>query len=132
VAYHDACHLQHAQGVREQPRHLLAGIPELEVAEIPEASLCCGSAGIFNLLQPDTAAMLGARKVDNLLSTGAEAVASANPGCLLQLMSGLRARGLKTMPAFHMVELLDASIRGVSAESVLARKENAFSTKTAS
>jgi glycolate oxidase iron-sulfur subunit len=122
VAYHDACHLQHAQGVREQPRRLLAGIPGIQVAEIPEASLCCGSAGVFNLLQPDTAAQLGARKVDNLLSTHAEAVVSANPGCLLQLMNGLRTRGLKTMPAFHMVELLDASIRGVSAEVLLERK----------
>jgi glycolate oxidase iron-sulfur subunit len=125
VAYHDACHLQHAQGVREQPRRLLAGIPELEVAEIPEASLCCGSAGVFNLLQPDTAAQLGARKVDNLLSTGAEAVASANPGCLLQLMNGLRTRGLKTMPAFHVVELLDASLRGVQADDLLRRKPEA-------
>jgi glycolate oxidase iron-sulfur subunit len=119
VAYHDACHLQHAQGVREQPRRLLAGIPELDVAEIPEASLCCGSAGIFNLLQPDTASQLGSRKVDNLLSTGAQAVASANPGCLLQLTSGLRQRGLKAMPAFHMVEILDASIRGISSEDLL-------------
>ena len=122
VAYHDACHLQHAQGVREQPRRLLGGIPDLDVAEIPEASLCCGSAGVFNLLQPDTANQLGARKVDNLLSTCAEAVVSANPGCLLQLMNGLRARGLKTMPAFHMVELLDASLRGVSKEDLLHGK----------
>jgi glycolate oxidase iron-sulfur subunit len=113
IAYHDACHLQHAQGVRDQPRRLLAGIPELEVAEIPEASLCCGSAGIFNLLQPETASELGSRKVENLLTTGAQAVLSANPGCLLQLMSGLRRRGLADMPAFHMVELLDASIRNV-------------------
>ena len=126
VAYHDACHLQHAQGVREEPRCLLGDIPELQLAEIPEASLCCGSAGIFNLLQPETAQQLGARKVDNLLSTGADAVASSNPGCLLQLMNGLRARGLKTMPAFHMVELLDASIRGVSAEQMLHRKRHGF------
>lgn len=122
LAYHDACHLQHAQSVREQPRQLLAGIPELEVAEIPEAGLCCGSAGIFNLLQPDTASQLGSRKVDNLLSTGAQAVASANPGCLLQLMQGLRRRCLKTMPAFHMVELVDASIRGISGEVLLHGK----------
>jgi glycolate oxidase iron-sulfur subunit len=122
AAYHDACHLQHAQGVREQPRRLLAGIPGLEVAEIPEAGLCCGSAGVFNLLQPDTASQLGNRKVDNLLTTGAEAVISANPGCLLQLMYGLRQRGLKTMPAFHMVELLDASVRGMSREEVLEQK----------
>jgi glycolate oxidase iron-sulfur subunit len=121
VAYHDACHLQHAQGVRVQPRKLLAGIPELEVAEIPEASLCCGSAGVYNLLEPDTAAQLGDRKVENLLTTHAQAVLSANPGCLLQLMNGLRRRGLKAMPAFHLVELLDASIRGISAEQVLGK-----------
>jgi len=121
VAYHDACHLQHAQGIREQPRRLLATIPELEIAEIPEATLCCGSAGVFNLLQPDTAAQLGSRKVDNLLTTGADVVVSANPGCLLQLMYGLRRRGLKTMPAFHMVELLDASMRGVSSKELLGR-----------
>jgi glycolate oxidase iron-sulfur subunit len=125
VAYHDACHLQHAQGVREQPRRLLAGIPDLEIAEIPEASLCCGSAGIFNLLQPETAGQLGDRKVENLLTTEAEAVASANPGCLLQLMYGLRRRGLKTMPAFHMVELLDASMRGIAAEDLLQSKNRA-------
>jgi glycolate oxidase iron-sulfur subunit len=123
VAYHDACHLQHAQGVREQPRKLLAGIPQLEVAEIPEGSLCCGSAGVYNLLEPDTANQLGDRKVENLLTTGAQAVLSANPGCLLQLMNGLRRRGLHAMPAFHMVELLDASIRGMTPGDLLkARK----------
>ncbi len=124
IAYHDACHLQHAQGVHEQPRRLLAGIPELEVADIPEASLCCGSAGVYNLLQPQTANQLGSRKVENLLSTGAQAVLSANPGCLLQLMNGLRLRGLKAMPAFHMVELLDASIRGLSIEDLLRDNRN--------
>ena len=124
IAYHDACHLQHAQGVREQPRKLLAGIPQLEVAEIPEGSLCCGSAGVYNLLEPDTASQLGDRKVDNLLTTNAQAVLSANPGCLLQLMNGLRRRGMKAMPAFHMVELLDASIRGVSADDLLRGDKN--------
>lgn len=113
IAYHDACHLQHAQSIREQPRRLLSAIPQLEVAEIPEASLCCGSAGVYNLLQPETATELGNRKVENLLTTHADAVVSANPGCLLQIMSGMRRRGLEAMPAFHMVELLDASIRGV-------------------
>jgi glycolate oxidase iron-sulfur subunit len=124
IAYHDACHLQHAQGVREQPRRLLGGIPELEVAEIPEGSLCCGSAGVYNLLQPETANELGDRKVANLLTTGAEAVLSANPGCLLQLMNGLRRRGMKEMPAFHMVELLDASIRGIGAAGLLQARQN--------
>jgi glycolate oxidase iron-sulfur subunit len=123
VAYHDACHLQHAQGVREQPRKLLAAIPGLDVAEIPEGSLCCGSAGVYNLLEPDAANALGDRKVDNLLLTGADAVVSANPGCLMQLMSSLRRRGHKPMPAFHMVELLDASMRGVSAETLLHEKK---------
>jgi len=113
VAYHDACHLRHAQAVFEQPRRLLAGIPGLEVVEVEEASLCCGSAGVYNLLHPETANQLGDRKVDNLLAAKADAVISANPGCLLQLMSGLRRRGMDTMPTFHMVELLDASIRNV-------------------
>ncbi len=113
VAYHDACHLRHAQGIHAEPRRLLAGIPGLEVAEIEEASLCCGSAGVYNLLYPEPANQLGDRKVENLLATKADAVISANPGCLLQLMSGLRRRGLVGMPAFHMVELLDASIRNV-------------------
>jgi glycolate oxidase iron-sulfur subunit len=122
VAYHDACHMQHAQGVREQPRKLLKGIPGLEVAEIPEATLCCGSAGVYNLLEPETASQLGARKVENLLATHAQAVLSANPGCLLQLMKGLRERGLAEMPAFHLVELLDASIRNVGADALLAKK----------
>jgi glycolate oxidase iron-sulfur subunit len=126
VAYHDACHLQHAQGVHDQPRRLLRQVPDLEVTEIPEATLCCGSAGIFNLLQPDTADQLVSRKVDNLMSTGAEAVASANPGCLLQLMHGLRRRGLKTMPAFHIVELLDASIRGIPSRDLLHSDNRRF------
>ncbi len=119
IAYHDACHLRHAQGIHQQPRQLLAGIPLLEVAEIAEASLCCGSAGVYNLLQPEPAEELGDRKVTHLLATHSQAVVSANPGCLLQIMSGLRRRGEKTMPAFHMVELLDASIRGLAVQDVL-------------
>jgi glycolate oxidase iron-sulfur subunit len=122
VAYHDACHLRHAQGIYQQPRQLLGRIPGLEVAEIAEASLCCGSAGVYNLLQPEPAQELGDRKVAHLLATRAAAVVSANPGCLLQLMSGLRRRGEKTLPAFHMVELLDASIRGVPVEELLRKR----------
>jgi glycolate oxidase iron-sulfur subunit len=113
VAYHDACHLRHAQGVFAEPRKLLASIPGLEMVEIEEAALCCGSAGVYNLLNPEPANQLGDRKVENLIATRAQAVISANPGCLLQLMSGLRRRGLEAMPTFHMVELLDASIRNV-------------------
>jgi glycolate oxidase iron-sulfur subunit len=121
VAYHDACHLQHAQGVQREPRQLLRGIPAMEVAEIPESSLCCGSAGIYNLMNPEPANELGDRKVKNLMTTQAQAVISANPGCLLQIMSGLRRSGHAEMPAFHMVELLDASIRGLSADEILAQ-----------
>ncbi len=111
VAYHDACHLRHAQAIYEQPRRLLSAIPDLEVVGVEEANLCCGSAGVYNLLNPEPAGELGDRKVEKLIATKAEAVVSANPGCLLQLMSGLRRRGLRTIPTFHMVELLDASIR---------------------
>ncbi len=123
VAYHDACHLRHAQAIHAEPRQLLAAIPGLDVAEIDEASLCCGSAGVYNLLHPEPANVLGDRKVENLLATKAEAVISANPGCLLQLMSSLRRRGLAAMPTFHMVELLDASIRNVPLTGVAPKRE---------
>ena len=119
VAYHDACHLRHAQGIWQQPRKLLAQIPDLTIEEIAEANLCCGSAGVYNLLNPEPANELGDRKVSHLLATGAEAVISANPGCLLQLMNGLRRRGAAELPTFHMVELLDASIRGLTVDQLL-------------
>lgn len=119
IAYHDACHLRHAQAVFEQPRALLGRIPGLEVATVAEGDICCGSAGVYNLLHPEPANALGDRKVKNLLETKAEAVVSANPGCLLQLMHGLRRQGMQAMPAFHMVELMDASMRGVSPEQLL-------------
>ena len=119
IAYHDACHLRHAQAIVDQPRQLLTAIPGLEVREVEEATLCCGSAGVYNLLQPDPANELGDRKVKHLLATNAEAVVSANPGCLLQLMNGLRRQGHATMPTFHMVELLDASIRNIPADQLL-------------
>ncbi len=112
VAYHDACHLQHAQGVRAQPREVLETIPELQVLEIPEAAICCGSAGIYNMTEPEPAQELGDRKVENILKTGAGMVAASNPGCLLQIMNGLERTG-RSMPVAHTVELIDASIRGV-------------------
>ena len=119
VAYHDACHLRHAQGIYQEPRQLLRSIPGLELAEIAESSLCCGSAGVYNLLNPEPAQQLGDRKVAHLIDAQASAIVSANPGCLLQLMSGLRRRGAEELPAFHMVQLLDASIRGISVEELL-------------
>jgi glycolate oxidase iron-sulfur subunit len=113
VAYHDACHLQHAQGVRTQPRALLGRIPQLQLLEIPEAAICCGSAGIYNLVQPEAAAQLGDRKAGHVAALDADMVVSGNPGCLLQLQSALARTGRK-LPVRHIVELLDASIRGVS------------------
>ena len=113
VAYHDACHLQHAQGIRSQPRTVLGRIPQLELLEIPEAAICCGSAGIYNLVQPEAATELGDRKASHIAALEADIVVSANPGCLLQLQSALARAGRK-LPVRHFVELLDASIRGVS------------------
>jgi glycolate oxidase iron-sulfur subunit len=113
IAYHDACHLQHAQRIKTQPRDLLREIPGLEVLEVPESALCCGSAGIYNLIEPQAAQQLGDRKVSNVLSTAAQMVVSSNPGCLLQLRNGFERAG-KTVTARHLVELLDASIRGTS------------------
>ncbi|MEA2533446.1 MAG: glycolate oxidase iron-sulfur subunit, partial [Actinomycetota bacterium] len=111
VAYHDACHLAHAQGIRAQPRALLRAIPELVLVEPAEWEICCGSAGIYNLLQPDPAAELGRRKAANLLATGAEAIAAGNPGCTLQIAAHLEAAG-HPLPVYHPVELLAASIQG--------------------
>jgi glycolate oxidase iron-sulfur subunit len=111
VAYHDACHLQHAQGVRTPPRELLRAIPELELLEPADPEICCGSAGIYNLVQPEAASTLGARKAERLLATGAQAVAAANPGCSLQITAHLAAQG-RELPVYHPIQLLDASIAG--------------------
>src|SRR6266446_3457033 len=117
VAFHDSCHLQHAQGVRSQPRGLLSKIPGLELAEIPEAAICCGSAGIFNLVQPVAANQLGDRKAQLIETLNAEVVATGNPGCILQMQSALARHGQK-IPVVHTIQLLDASIRGESIESL--------------
>jgi glycolate oxidase iron-sulfur subunit len=110
VVYHDACHLQHAQRVREQPRAVLRTIPDLELLEVgAESAICCGSAGVYNLLQPKAAAELGARKARHLLETGAEAIAAGNPGCAAQLDLHLRELG-RPLPIHHPVELLWRSI----------------------
>src|SRR5216683_4458415 len=116
VAFHDSCHLQHAQGIRLQPRALLSSIPGLELAEIPEAAICCGSAGIFNLVQPDAAKELGDRKAELIAPLKADVVATGNPGCLIQLQASLERHGRK-IPVVHTIQLLDASIRGESSES---------------
>jgi glycolate oxidase iron-sulfur subunit len=111
VVYHDACHLAHAQGVRQEPRSLLRSIPGLELLEVAlERELCCGSAGVYNVLQADAAAELGQRKARNLLDTGADAIAAANPGCAAQLNLHLRELG-RPLPIYHPVELLWRSIK---------------------
>jgi glycolate oxidase iron-sulfur subunit len=111
IAYHDPCHLSHAQGIRSEPRALLRSIPGLELCEIPDGDQCCGSAGIYNLVQPQSAAEIGERKAEAVLSVGADLLASANPGCTLQIQSALARRG-RTLAAAHPIEILDASLRG--------------------
>jgi glycolate oxidase iron-sulfur subunit len=114
AAYHDACHLGHAQGVRGQPRELLAGIPGLELREIADADICCGSAGVYNVLRPGPARELGDRKAAAVAATGAALLVTANPGCLMQVDAALRRRGTAVALA-HTMEVLDASIRGLPA-----------------
>ena len=111
IAYHDACHLAHAQGIRAQPRALLRGIPGVELVEIPDGDTCCGSAGTYNLMEPESAAEIGRRKVANVLGTRCTLLASANPGCTLQIQKLLRDQG-RTLAAAHPIEILDASLRG--------------------
>jgi glycolate oxidase iron-sulfur subunit len=110
VVYHDACHLAHAQRVRAQPRALLAAIPGLTIGELPDSDACCGSAGIYNLVEPESSREVGLRKVETVLAAAPEVLVSANPGCTLQMQMLLRERGLSLRTA-HPVELLDASIR---------------------
>jgi len=110
VAFHDSCHLQHAQGISTLPRQLLAQIPGVQLIEIPETPICCGSAGIYNLVQPEAASQLGERKAKLIADLHADVVATGNPGCLLQLQSCL-VKIHRPVPVLHTIELLDASIR---------------------
>jgi len=119
VAYQDACHLGHAQGIRDAPREVLGTVPGLQLVEPAEQAICCGSAGIYNLVQPAAAAELGERKAANVAATDADVYASANPGCLVQVSTYLRRAG-RPLPALHPVELLDASLRGVGRDRLLA------------
>ena len=122
VAYHDACHLGHAQGVRDQPRAVLRTIPGIELVDIAEAALCCGSAGIYNMIMPDAAGELGRRKAGKIREAGPDVVVTANPGCLLQIRKYLGEQptaaesgtgaAAAPVPLLHPVQLLDASIRG--------------------
>lgn len=111
VTYQEPCHLAHAQRITRQPRALLAAIPGLELIEMEESSLCCGSAGIYNIIRPEMANRLGDRKVSNAVATGAQVVVTANPGCHLQLRASLRRAG-SPLAVLHIVDVLDAAYRG--------------------
>jgi glycolate oxidase iron-sulfur subunit len=119
IALQDSCHLRHAQGLPLSSLGALARIPDLEVVEPAEQDICCGSAGIYNLVQPEAARELGDRKADHVLATGAQAFASANPGCLVQVSHALRRRK-RPLPALHPIELVDASISNVGSARLLA------------
>jgi len=112
VAYQDACHLAHAQGIRQQPRDMLRFIPGIELLTLPEADICCGSAGIYNLVEPDTAEQLGDRKARLIDAVKPDLVATANPGCTLQLRAAASRLG-RAWPIRHPIEIVDVSIRGV-------------------
>jgi glycolate oxidase iron-sulfur subunit len=114
VAYHSSCHLGHAQGISRQPRDLLRAIPGLELVEIANGDECCGSAGIYNLVEPESANEIGARKAESVLASKAPIVAAANPGCTLHIQKLLRERGA-AVEAAHPIEILDASIRAARA-----------------
>ncbi|RLS44935.1 MAG: 4Fe-4S dicluster domain-containing protein [Planctomycetota bacterium] len=111
VTYHDACHLVHAQKIRQQPRDLLQLIPGLTVVPLAESDICCGAAGSYNLTEPEMADRLGKRKVANILATGAEALVSANAGCTLQIQAMLKEAG-RPLPVYHPAELLEMAYGG--------------------
>ena len=110
ATYHDACHLGHAQKIREAPRRLLAKVPGLKLVDLPETEVCCGAAGTYNLTEPEMSARLSRRKLDNILHTGSRVVLTANAGCLLQIMRKARNRGERLLVA-HPMDLLDLSYR---------------------
>ena len=121
VAYHDACHLAHAQRMHEEPRTLLRAIPGLTLVEIPDSGTCCGSAGVYNLLQPEAARELGERKAEAVTrarAAGADLLVSANPGCTLQIGAALAGRGAP-MPVAHTAEVLDVSVRGAPQSTLI-------------
>jgi len=113
VAYHDSCHLQHAQRVRTQPRTQLSAIPGVQLLDLPEATLCCGSAGIYNLVQSNTADALADRKAQHISTAQPDVVATGNVGCMLQIAAALERHGKKT-PVLHTIQLIDASINQTS------------------
>jgi len=113
VTYHDPCHIVHGQKISKPPRELLAQIPGVTVVPLAEADLCCGSAGTYNLTQPEMARQLQSRKVAHIRQSGAEAVVTSNPGCIIQIVQGLEAAGAP-VKVLHLVELIDESYRNAA------------------
>lgn len=107
VTYHDACHLAHPQHITKQPRDLIRAVVNGELVDLPESEVCCGSAGSYNLTEPEMAERLQKRKVDNIVKTGAKIVVTTNPGCLLQIRAGLRKAGVHDVEALHIADYLD-------------------------
>ena len=112
VTFHDACHLAHAQRITRPPRELVRAVAGAAFVELPESDVCCGSAGSYNLTEPEMAARLQKRKIENILKTGAKTVVTTNPGCLLQIQAGLRQAGAKDVEALHLADYLERSIGG--------------------
>ena len=108
VAYDDPCHLLHGQKIKDQPRALLAAVPELTLVPLGEADWCCGSAGTYNVTQPELAARLGHRKAEHVMRSGADLVVTANPGCQMQIAAALRDAGSQ-IPVVHLMDLLDSA-----------------------
>jgi glycolate oxidase iron-sulfur subunit len=123
MVYQDACHMLHGQKISLQPRQLLRQIPGVQLREPIDAALCCGSAGVYNILQPDVAEELGQQKVTNLLNTGASVIASANIGCFVQISKHLTIQGQQT-PVLHPMQLLDYSIRGIKLSDLESNLES--------
>jgi glycolate oxidase iron-sulfur subunit len=111
VTYQDSCHLAHAQRITRAPRHILESIPGLQLVDMAHPDRCCGSAGVYSLTQPEMSLDLLENKLDDIADTGAEVIATSNPGCMAQLEAGIRRRGLPTR-VVHVVELLDRAYRG--------------------
>jgi glycolate oxidase iron-sulfur subunit len=117
VTYQDSCHLAHGQKVRIPPRRLLTAVPGVEFREMPLSDLCCGSAGIYNVIENEMAMAVLEKKMQSVNSTGAEVIATANPGCMLQLEAGVRLHG-RSQRVMHVVEILDEAYRNAEATHI--------------
>ena len=117
VTYHDACHLAHPQRITKPPRELVRAVAGAQFVELPESDVCCGSAGSYNLTEPEMAARLQRRKIENILKTGARCVVTTNPGCLLQIRAGLAAAGASDVEALHLADFLERNLTAAAAEA---------------